>query len=129
MEMNTALWILQGLVAFMFALSGLLKIGRSKEDLKNMEEGMSWVDSLSGPQVKIIGTVELLAAIGLVLPHMTGIQPWLTPLAAAGLILTMMGAMILHIRRRDGAKPIMRNIILLLLATFVAFGRFVLVPA
>lgn len=129
MEMNTALWILQGLVALIFALSGLLKIGRSKEDLQKMEEGMSWVDSLSGSQIKLIGSVELLAAIGLVLPQMTGNQPWLTPLAAAGLILTMMGAMILHIRRRDGAKPITRNIILLLLAAFVAFGRFMLVPA
>ncbi len=92
-------------------------------------ERMAWVDSLSNNNVKIISILEVIAAIGLILPQVTGVLPWLTPLAAVGLVLTMIGAMALHAKRGDGAPAIITNAVLLLIAAFVAFGRFVLVPA
>jgi hypothetical protein len=88
---------------------------------------MKWVEDFSPGVLKVIGALELLAAIGLVLPALTGILPALTPLAAAGLILTMIGAMITHIRRGEMGMLI-PNLILLVLGAFVVYGRFVVVP-
>jgi hypothetical protein len=68
-----------------------------------------------------------LGAIGLILPAVTGIWSWLTPVAASGLVLTMVGAMITHARRGE-FSGMWVNLVLLLLALFVAFGRFVVVP-
>lgn len=128
--MNIVLWILQGLLAAMFLMAGFMKAGQSKEGLKEKGgERMAWVDDISASNVKLIGILELLAAIGLILPMLTNILPWLTPLAAVGLVLTMVGAILLHIRRGDGMQSIMTNVVILLVAAFVAYGRFVLVPA
>jgi hypothetical protein len=77
--------------------------------------------------VRLIGVLEILAAIGLILPAVTGIWPWLTPLAAAGLVLTMVGAMITHGRRGE-FSGLGVNIVLLALAAFVLIGRFIIVP-
>jgi uncharacterized membrane protein YphA (DoxX/SURF4 family) len=126
--MNTVLWILQGLIAVMFAMTGFMKLVKSKNELQNQGERMKWVESVSGRNLKFIGLLELLAALGLILPPLTGILIWLTPLAATGLALNMIGAMLLHIRRRDDAKAISMNIMLMLLAGFIAYGRFVMEP-
>lgn len=128
--MNIVLWILQGLLAVAFLMAGFMKASSSKEQLKEKGgERMAWVDSLSASNVRLIGIVEILAGVGLILPQLTGILPWLTPLAAVGLVLTMIGAATLHVQRGDGSQAIVPNIVLLLLAAFVAYGRFVLVPA
>ena len=74
--------------------------------------------------VKAIGTLEILGALGLILPAVTGILPVLVPLAALGLAVTMIGAVIVHLRRRE---PFIPPLVLLALAAFVAIGRF-LVP-
>lgn len=125
--MNIVLWILQGLLAVMFLMAGMMKIGQSKDGLKEKGGGrMDWVDDLSAGNIKLIGILEVLGALGLILPQLTGIQPWLTPLAAVGLALTMAGATLLHIRR---SEPVVPTIVLLLFAAFVAYGRFVLIPA
>jgi uncharacterized membrane protein YphA (DoxX/SURF4 family) len=126
--MNTVLWILQGLIAVMFAMTGFMKLVKSKNELQNQGERMKWVESVSGRNLKFIGLLELLAALGLILPPLTGILIWLTPLAATGLALNMIAAMLLHIRRRDDAKAISMNIMLMLLAGFIAYGRFVMEP-
>ena len=126
--MNTVLWILQGLIASMFAMTGFMKLVKSKDELQNQGERMKWVESVSSRNLKFIGLLELLAALGLILPPLTGMLIWLTPLAATGLSINMIGAMLLHIRRGDDAKAISMNIMLMLLAGFVAYGRFVLVP-
>jgi uncharacterized protein YjeT (DUF2065 family) len=69
-----------------------------------------------------------LGAIGIVLPELRGILPSLTPLAAAGLVLTMIGAALTHLRRAEyGAIAV--NAVLLILAAFVAYGRFFVLPA
>lgn len=122
--MNVVLWILQGLLAVMFLMAGFMKLSQSKEGLK--EKGgkrMAWVDSVSTNNIKLIGALEVLAAVGLILPQLMDILPWLTPLAAVGLVLTMIGAIILHVRRGDGAPSIVMNAVLLLLAFVVAYGR------
>jgi hypothetical protein len=67
--------------------------------------------------------VELLAAIGLVLPAATGILPWLTPLAAAGLALVMLLAAITHLRRKE-PRAVVVNAVLFALSAFVAWQRF-----
>jgi uncharacterized membrane protein YphA (DoxX/SURF4 family) len=128
--MNIALWIVQGLLAVVFLMAGFMKVSKSKDELKESGgERMAWVEDLTDQNIRLIGILELLASIGLVLPQLTGILPWLTPLAAVGLVLTMIGAITLHVRRGDGPQAIGMNIVLLLLAAFVAYGRFVLVPA
>jgi uncharacterized membrane protein YphA (DoxX/SURF4 family) len=125
--MNTVLWILQGLIAAMFAMAGFMKLSKSRNDLMKQKD-MNWVESVSSGNIKLIGLVELLAALGLIVPQLTGILPVLTPIAALGLILTMAGAMILHLKRGDGMKVVSRNIILMLVAGFIALGRFLIVP-
>ena len=128
--MNTVIWILQGILAVMFLMAGIMKATQSKDELTIKGNGrMDWVEDLSIGNIRLIGVLEVLAAVGLILPQWTGILPWLTPLAATGLVLTMIGSVILHMRRGDGAKSVSVNIMLLLVAAFVVYGRFVLLPA
>ena len=128
--MNIALWVLQGLLAVMFLLAGFMKATKTKDEIKKTGgERMAWVDSVSGGNLKLIGILEVLIGFGLVLPQLTGILSWLTPLAAVGFACTMIGALLLHLRRKDGAQSLVTKIVLLLLAAFVTYGRFVLSPA
>ncbi len=122
--MNIALWIVQGLLAVMFMMAGFMKASKPKEELATR---MAWVEDFSANNIRLIGILEILAAIGLILPPLTGILPWLAPLAAVGLVLTMIGAAITHGRRGEN-QMIGMNVMLLLLAVFVAYGRFVLAP-
>lgn len=123
--MNITIWVVQIFLALVFLLSGVLKVTQPIERLAGL---MKYVTAIKPSQlVRVIGILEGLAAIGLILPAMTGILPWLTPVAAIGLVLTMIGAMILHVRLGEGSQTA-PNIVLLLLATFVAIGRFVIVP-
>ena len=123
--MNTALWIVQILLALAFGLAGLMKLTQPKEKLA---ANMKWVEDFSPNIIRAIGAVEILGALGLILPALTGILPILTALAAVGLVLDMIGAAITHLRR--GETPmIAANIVLLLLAAFVAYGRLSVVPA
>ena len=125
--MNILLWILQGILAAMFLMAGFMKASKSKDELvKNGGARMSWTADVSANNLKVIGVLEVLAALGLILPQLTGILPWLTSLSAAGLVLMMIGAMILHLRRGDGTQSLMTNLFLLLMAGFVAYGRFLM---
>ena len=119
--MNTALWIVAILLAAVFLGSGLMKVLRSKEELK--KAGMGWVDFFSPGMVKAIGALEALAAVGLILPAVLDIAPILVPLAATGLAVTMAGAIITHVRMKD-YKGMVPSVVLLLLSAFVAWGRF-----
>lgn len=89
---------------------------------------MAWVNDFNPTSIRLVGLLEILAAIGLVAPMVTGILPILTPLAAAGLILTMVGAALLHLRRNEH-QMIFGNLVLLLIADLVLIGRLVEVPA
>ena len=122
--MNILIWVLQGLLAVMFLMAGFMKASQSKEALKESGgERMAWVDSLSATNVRMIGILEVLIGLGLILPQLTGILPWLTPVAAVGLALTMIGAAVTHVRRGEYSNIIV-NLVIFGLAVFVAYGRF-----
>ncbi|MBT5634252.1 MAG: DoxX family protein, partial [Gammaproteobacteria bacterium] len=87
--MNTVLWIFQGILTFMFLMVGTMKLMQPKE---KMADKMGWVEDFSQGQIRVIGILEVLGALGLVLPMLTGILPILTPLAALGLVFIMLGA-------------------------------------
>lgn len=119
--MNTVLWIVTIVLALAFAAAGAGKLAQPKEKLLAR---MPWVADFSAGQVKGIGALELLGAIGLIVPGLLGIAPVLVPIAAVGLALLMLGAVITHVRRRDGFGAMLPSLVLLLLSAFVAWGRF-----
>ena len=119
--MNVVLWIVAGLLAAAFGAAGLMKLTSPKEKLA--ASGMGWTEDYSAGQVKTIGTLEVLGAIGLILPAALGIAEILTPLAAVGLALTMVGAAVVHAKRGEG-QMIPINVVLGGLAIFVAVMRF-----
>ncbi len=123
--MNLALWIIAIVLAVGFTASGLMKIVRTKEQL--MSSGMGWAQDFSPSAIRLIGFAELLGAIGLILPAALHIAPILVPLAAVGLALTMIGAAVVHARRKEWPF-IAVNAVLLALAVIVAWGRFVPYP-
>lgn len=120
--MNTALWIIAGLLAVAFLVGGGAKVIMPKEKIAATPLG-GWVDDFSEGSVKAIGILEVLAAVGLILPAALDIAPILVPLAAVGLMLLMAGAAVVHVRRHE-FKVIAANMAYLALAGFVAWGRF-----
>jgi hypothetical protein len=110
--MVIAYWIVAGLLALFFLYAGGIKVVQTREQLRPM---MAWVDSLPMGLVRTIGVLEVLAAIGLVLPPLTGIAPWLALAAAIGLALVQIGGIILHVSRGE-AKVIGLNIMLVVAA-------------
>ena len=124
--MNTIVWIVQILLALAFLGAGFMKV---TQPVDKLQERMPWITSLNPRTlVRVIGGLEILGALGLILPAVTGILVWLTPLAAAGLILTMIGAMVLHFSRKDAFAALAPSLVLLILAVFVLYGRAVAVP-
>jgi uncharacterized membrane protein YphA (DoxX/SURF4 family) len=118
--MNVFLWILQGLLALAFLYSGSRKTLQPKEKLVG---NYPFVTDFPLATVKLIGTSQVLAAFGLILPALTGIAVILTPLAAVGLGLIMILAAIYHLRKREYSS-IAINAVILILAAVVAWGRF-----
>ena len=116
--MNIALWALAGLAALAFLMAGLMKATTPKDALA--AKGMAWTEQFSASQVRLIGIAEVLGAIGLVLPGILDIATWLVPVAAACLAATMVGAVVVHVRRTEPATP---AIALGVLALLVAVGR------
>lgn len=118
--MNIIIWIIQGLIAAFFLVPGFRKTFFSKEKLIAMhplEPGQSMM------QVRLIGSLELLGVIGIIVPLLTGIMPILTPIAATGLGLTMAGAFLFHLKRKEYKKlPVLAFVFLLSL--IVAWYRF-----
>lgn len=119
--MNIALWIVAGLLAAAFLAAGLMKALRPKEELA--KSGLAWVEDFSPGMVKTIGVLEVLAAVGLILPAVLDIAPIFVPLAALGLVLMMIGAVVVHVRRAE-FQAIAPSAVLLVLSAFVAWGRF-----
>ena len=120
--MLIALWILNGLLALVFLGAGLMKLARPKAALAS--SGMAYVEDFSGTQVKLIGTVEVIGAVGLLLPLLLDIAPILSPIAAAGLAITMTVATTVHLRRKESPAP---TIVLAVLATVSAVLGFLVV--
>jgi hypothetical protein len=122
LTLNLALWIVAGLLAVGFVVSGSAKLFVPREKLATVPLG-GWTGDASVGFVKALGALELLAAVGLVLPAALDIAPVLVPLAAVGVGLLMAGAMITHLRRHE-AVGVVLNLAYLALAAFVAWGRF-----
>ena len=118
--MNIAVWIVSGLLAAAYLIAGLNKVTQPKVKLVG---SLPWTEDFSPATLKFIGIVEVLGAIGLILPWLTGIAPVLTPLAATGLVIVQALAVVVHLRRHE-AKVLPINLVLLLLALFVAVVRF-----
>ncbi|HEX2301778.1 MAG TPA: DoxX family protein [Pseudonocardiaceae bacterium] len=119
--MNVVLWIVAGVLAAAFLGAGLMKLGQPKKKLA--ESGMGWTDDFSDGAVKAIGALEVLGALGLILPAVFDVANVLVPIAAVGLALLMLGAAVTHARRKE-PQMIVVNVVLLALAVFVAWGRF-----
>jgi uncharacterized membrane protein YphA (DoxX/SURF4 family) len=119
--MNLALWIVAIVLAAVFAGSGSMKLLVPNDKL--VKSGQGWAQDFTPTNIRLIGLVEVLGAAGLILPAVTHIAPILVPLAAIGLVLVMGGAAIVHARRHE-AMNIAVNVVLLVLAVFVAWGRF-----
>lgn len=118
--METALWIVQIVLAAAFAGAGAVKLAKPRLELVGM--GMGFVEDFSDPAIKTIGAVELAGAVGLVLPPAVGVAPVLAPVAALGLALTMAAAAVVHLRRNE-AGELPKNLVLGAAALFVVWGR------
>ena len=120
--MNIALWICAGLLAGILLFAGSVKVIVPRKKLA-ATPGAGWTREVGDGFVKLLGVIEILGAAGLILPAVVGIAPVLVPLAATGVILLMTGAIVAHVRWRE-FKSIVAVTIYLLLAVFVAWGRF-----
>jgi uncharacterized membrane protein YphA (DoxX/SURF4 family) len=115
--MKIAVWIVSGLLAVAFLFAGLFKLFASTADLEASAQGVPVI------LLKIAGTAEVLGAIGLILPAATRVLPVLTPLAAAGLTLVMIGATITNLIIGEYAVMV-QTILMGVLAAWVAWARF-----
>ncbi|WP_299445842.1 DoxX family protein [uncultured Phycicoccus sp.] len=120
--MDIAVWIVSGLLALVFLAAAATKLTQSKEQLEG-DPKMAWTQDFGEGTIRLVAGLEVLGALGLVLPRALDIAPVLAPLAATGLAAVMLGAIVTHVRRREqGALPM--NIGLLVLAAFVATTGF-----
>lgn len=120
--MNTALWTAQVVLAAIFAASGTAKLTMTRERL--LATGQTGIAMFPMPVVRFTAAMELLAALGLIAPGLTGIGRVLTPLAAAGLCVVMVGAAWAHSKLHEPAS-IAVNAALFATAAFVALGSLV----
>jgi hypothetical protein len=118
--MTYALWIVQGLLALLFLFAGGMKLVLPLEK-------MAGPIAFPGFFLRFIGVVEVLGALGLILPGLLRIRPGLTPLAAAGLVILMIGATVVTLAGGDVA-PALIPALVGLLAAFVAYGRWRVAP-
>jgi uncharacterized membrane protein YphA (DoxX/SURF4 family) len=120
-DMRTLLWILQVLLAAAFLAHGLMLLFPPASIVDQMNAALPrWFQLF-------IGIAELMAAVGLTLPGMTRIQPWLVPCAAAGLMIVMVSATVFHVARGEVSSAV-TTAVLLVLVTFVAYMRWRVMP-
>jgi hypothetical protein len=119
--MNVVVWIVTGLLAAMFLMSGAMKVPATKRSLA-ANPRMGWTEPFPIGLIKFIGVAEIAGALGLILPGAFGIATWLVSTAAIGLAVVMIGAVITHTRRSE-FQNVAVNVVLLALAAFVAVER------
>lgn len=120
--MNIVLWIAQILLAAMYGMAGVMKTFQTAK----AREQFSWAKNRSDSFVRFVGTSELLGAFGVILPMVTGILPWLTPLAAIGLLAIQLLAIFTeHVPKKEfNVIPI--NVALTAISVFIMLGRWTL---
>ena len=119
-SMTRALWIIQGLLALLFLFAGGMKLVLPIEEMTKQMPLPGWF-------LRFIGVAEVLGGIGLILPGLLNIRPGLTPLAAAGLVIIMIGATVLTLES-GGVGPALFPLVVGLLSAFLAYGRSRLAP-
>jgi VIT1/CCC1 family predicted Fe2+/Mn2+ transporter len=126
MNANLLLWIGQVILAVIFAGLGFshsIGFDRSAEQPR-----MRWLKAVGRRSMAVIGVLEILGALGLILPAATGILPWLTPTAAALVVVLMVFVAAFHLRRTDEGPNVVLNVVLGVMAALVAYGRFIAAP-
>jgi uncharacterized membrane protein YphA (DoxX/SURF4 family) len=124
-DMDMFLWVLQLVLAIVFLLHGLLFLTMTparEEQLQKRRPDAKPLPKLPRWFMTFIGMAEVFGAAGLILPGLSGILTWLTPLAAAGLMLPTIGAVALHASRREAQQVVVTGI-LVVLTLFVAYMR------
>jgi uncharacterized membrane protein YphA (DoxX/SURF4 family) len=120
--MNVFLWIVAGVLAAFFLAAGANKLTQSKAKLGE-NPNMKWSEDFSAGTLKFIGAVEVLGAIGVILPALLDIAPILVPLAAVGMAVIMAAAIVVHVRRQE-FKTLPINVVALILSVVLAIFRF-----
>jgi putative oxidoreductase len=115
------LWVAQVLLALAYLAAGSMKLFQPIDALAAM--GMGYVTSMPELFIRFVGLMEILGAIGLILPSLTRILPVLTPVAAIGLSIVQVAAIILHAYRGETATSLPANLVLLALSLFIVWGR------
>ncbi|MVU80674.1 DoxX family protein [Nocardia sp. ET3-3] len=119
--MNALLWTLQIVLALGFAAAGATKIILPRDQLATTLG--NWVEDFPALLLKPLGAAEVLGAIALVIPPAIDVAPILTPIAAVCLVITMIGALVTHVRKGEYSKLVV-NVLLAVMAIVVAWGRF-----
>ncbi|AYD46621.1 DoxX family protein [Arachidicoccus soli] len=118
--MNAILWVIQSLIAIVFLYSGVNKSIYSRQKL--VSKGQTGVEGLSKGMIRFIGISEILGAIGIILPGLIDVFPFLTVVAAICLALVMVPASIIHYKRYE-PKNVITNCIIFSMCVFVTYGR------
>ncbi len=118
--MNIGLWVAQALLAIAYLAAGATKLFTPIDALGAM---MTYVPTMPELFIRFLGLMEILGAIGLILPSLTRIMPVLTPAAAVGLSIVQVAAIILHATRGETAMSLPVNLVLLALSVFIIWGR------
>ena len=118
--MNVVLWIIQVLLALLFLFAGVTKLILPIEQMTKQI-------AMPGLFLRFLGVVEVLGGLGLILPALFRIKTWLTPLAASGLTIIVVGATVITLKIGGGATA-MFPLVAALLSAFVAYGRWRLAP-
>ena len=122
--MTVVYFVVAGVLAFLALATGLMKIVRPREKLLAMGAPFQWANDFSQNQIRGIGALEVLGAIGVILPMAIGVISVLSPIAALGLALVQVGAFLVHARR--GEKPYLNVVIFALAGATAVLGFFVL---
>jgi hypothetical protein len=109
--------------AILFALYGAAGVAKSSQPIPDLTKMLGWPGDVPPGLVRFIGVAEIAGALGLILPVLTGILVWLTPLAALGLSTIQVLAIVVHVRRGDIAKALPLNLVLLALSFFVLWAH------
>jgi len=116
---DIGVWIASAILALLYLIAGGTKVVTAKETLQR-EQRMAYINDLSARQVRAIGVIEVVGAVGVILPHLTGVLPWLSTMAAFALVAVQVVAIAVHVRRREYTLAF--NLVLLALALAVGVG-------
>lgn len=121
MDANIWLWILTGFLALIFLGTGILKLTRTQDEI--VAQGLTWAEDYSEPTLRALGWAEVLGAVGLVVPPLVGVGI-VTPIAASCLTVLSIGALVVHVRRREFLPDVVRTLALITMCAVVAYYRF-----